>query len=95
MKRLLVRRSISYKFAVALSSLYVLDEAKLLSSLRHANIIEMEEVFKSERALYIVLEFMEGGTLDSLIRKRNGKPFDHTVIVRYTVQVGGRHMSMW
>jgi len=41
----------------------VLDEVRILRALDHPGIIKIEDFFDSEKALYIVLEFVRGGEL--------------------------------
>ncbi|MFK7914707.1 MAG: protein kinase [Pseudomonadales bacterium] len=45
------------------------EEAQLLSRLRHNNIVGVRRVFKANNTLYLVMEFLEGEPLSSLIAK--------------------------
>lgn len=67
---------------------HVLDEARLLSELKHTNIVRIYEAQRSEHCLYIILEFMEGGNMDVLIKARKEEPFEDSVILSYSKQVG-------
>jgi len=64
-----------------------INEARLLTELRHANIIEASETFRSDRSVYIVLEYMEGGDLDAVIREHRDKPFKDRRIQDYCLQI--------
>ncbi|KAI1718356.1 protein kinase domain-containing protein [Ditylenchus destructor] len=64
-----------------------LDEARLLSELKHTNIVRIYEAQRSENCLYIILEFMEGGNLDVLIKEHKEEPFKDSVILSYSKQL--------
>jgi len=64
-----------------------INEARLLSELRHPNIVEARETFRSDRSVYIVLEYMEGGDLDAFIREHRDKPFKDKHIQSYCLQI--------
>jgi len=49
-------------------------EVEILKSLRHSNVINIKEAYDAPKKLYIVMEFMEGGELLDLIRKRKVFP---------------------
>lgn len=49
-------------------------EVEILKSLRHPNVINIKEAYDAPKKLYIVMEFMEGGELLDLIRKRKVFP---------------------
>jgi calcium/calmodulin-dependent protein kinase I len=49
-------------------------EVEILKSLKHSNVIYMKEAYATPKKLYIVLEYMEGGELLDLIRKRKVFP---------------------
>ncbi|XP_015432601.1 PREDICTED: ovarian-specific serine/threonine-protein kinase Lok [Dufourea novaeangliae] len=48
----------------------IMNEVKILKALKHPCIIRMEEIVDSPRAVYIVLELMEGGELFERIKSR-------------------------
>ncbi|CAN0002559.1 unnamed protein product [Discosporangium mesarthrocarpum] len=48
------------------------SEISILKSFRHANIVELYDIKKTERHIYLVLEYCAGGDLRALIR-REGK----------------------
>ena len=50
-------------------------EATLLSKLRHPNIVNFWEYFRTSGYLYIVMEFADGGDLDTLIKNRKNNLF--------------------
>ena len=44
------------------------EEAKILSALRHENVVGFRQLFPEDNAWYLVLDFVEGGSLASWIR---------------------------
>lgn len=56
-----------------------LKEARTIASLKHANIIEVYDVFEENGTAYYVMEFVEGETLTDLV-KQNGKLDENTAL---------------
>ena len=50
-----------------------LDEAKLLSEIRHTNVVAIHDVGVYQETPYVALEWVEGDTLSSLLRAVSGK----------------------
>lgn len=66
------------------------QEAKLLSQLRHPNIVSYRESFQDESGfLYIVMNFCEGGDLYTKLKaySKEGKVLEETQIVEWFVQI--------
>ena len=61
------------------------EEAQLLSKLKHTNIVEVLEVFSENNTSYIVMSFIEGITLKKLIKDHG--PLDYEQTVNYLGQV--------
>lgn len=49
-------------------------EANKLSKLQHPNIIKVLECFKANNTVYYIMEYLDGGSLDELINKKQGLP---------------------
>lgn len=60
-------------------------EAKTLASLKHPNIVEVIDVFDENNTSYMVMTFIEGQTLQSIVEK-NGK-LPYPVAVNYIAQI--------
>lgn len=66
-----------------------LNEARVLSSLRHPNIINYVDSFLARKSdhLCIVMEFADGGDLNSRIKKNYGVNFRETQVLDWFIQV--------
>lgn len=60
-------------------------EAAILSRLRHSNIVSVYDIFEENNTVYMVLEYISGGSLKDVIRK-NGK-LDEATTLRYASQL--------
>eukprot|EP01136_Pigoraptor_vietnamica_P007703 Opistho-1_new@42141 len=63
------------------------QEAKLLSQLRHPNIVAYKESFQCEGFLYIAMAYCEGGDLYSLLKARKGEPLPEDNVIEWFVQI--------
>ena len=63
------------------------QEAKLLSNLKHPNIVSYKESFQSKGFLYIVMLYCEGGDLYTQIKKQENKHLEETQVVEWFVQI--------
>ncbi|KAL5016244.1 hypothetical protein ScPMuIL_005833 [Solemya velum] len=64
-----------------------LNEVKVLSMLSHPNIIEYYENFLEDKALMIVMEYAQGGTLLDFLQQRNGNLLEEEEILWYFAQM--------
>lgn len=64
-----------------------MNEVKVLSMLKHPNIIAYSDSFFQEKALMIVMEYAQGGTMYNFIEEREGKLLDEEEIIRLFVQI--------
>lgn len=55
--------------------------------LNHPNIISYFDSFFEEKALMIVMEYAEGGTIFEFLQSRNGELLDEKEIMHYFVQM--------
>ena len=60
-------------------------EAAILSRLRHPNIVSVLDIFEENNTVYMVMEYISGGSLKDVIRK-NGK-LDEPTTLRYASQL--------
>jgi len=61
-------------------------EAQLLNRLRHPNIVDVHEQYRSDRSLYIIMEYMKGGDLDVFL-KQSRTPLRSRTILDYCQQI--------
>ncbi|KAK7468188.1 hypothetical protein BaRGS_00036601 [Batillaria attramentaria] len=64
-----------------------LNEVKVLSMLHHLNIIEYYENFLEDKALMIVMEYAQGGTLLEYLQSRNGNLLEEEEILKFFAQM--------
>ncbi|XP_066593800.1 ovarian-specific serine/threonine-protein kinase Lok isoform X2 [Prorops nasuta] len=70
----------------------IMNEVKILKTLKHPCIIKMEEIVDTPRTVYIVLELMEGGELFDRIKGTNGLPEPITKIFFYQMVLAVRYL---
>lgn len=64
-----------------------LNEVKVLSMLDHPNIIRYYENFLEDKALMIVMEYAEGGTVFEYLQQRNGRLLEEEEILKFFAQM--------
>jgi eukaryotic-like serine/threonine-protein kinase len=65
---------------------YLLDEAKLLDKCKHRHIVKFYEVFKENNLWCLVMEYVEGESLDKTIKNQVVLPED--IAIKYIKQIG-------
>ncbi|PNH06090.1 Serine/threonine-protein kinase sepA, partial [Tetrabaena socialis] len=65
----------------------VMGEIDLLKTLNHKNIVKYIGSFKTRTHLYIILEFMENGSLASVIKPNKFGTFPESLVAVYIAQV--------
>lgn len=60
-------------------------EAKLIATLHHPNIVEVTDVFDENNTSYMVMEYIEGRSLQDLVEKRGKLPYPE--VVNYIAQI--------
>ncbi|RNA31618.1 serine threonine- kinase Nek4-like [Brachionus plicatilis] len=63
------------------------QEAQILRSLKHPNIVSYKESFQTDGYLHIVMLFCEGGDLYTKIKQQNGRLIEESQIVEWFVQI--------
>lgn len=63
-----------------------IKEAINLSRLHHNNIIRVVEAFEANNTVYYAMEYVDGGSLDDLIKTSNG--ISETETLKYAIQIG-------
>ena len=63
-------------------------EAKILGALHHQNIVDVLDYFEHQDSYYIVLEYIDGGSLKELLEQQRRMPFHIAVLVALQVASG-------
>ena len=69
---------------------YLKNEIIILQYLNHPNIVKFEEVKKTKKHFYIVMEFCNGGELSKALEKykeKYGKPFSEEIVQHFMRQI--------
>ena len=69
---------------------YLKNEIIILQYLNHPNIVKFEEVKKTKKHFYIVMEFCNGGELSKALEKymeKYGKPFPEEIVQHFMRQI--------
>lgn len=69
----------------AVARLTAQSEISLLRKLNHENIVKYHDTIKTQQCLYIVLEYMENGSLAQFLRKFGS--LSETLVAMYVTQV--------
>jgi serine/threonine-protein kinase len=70
--------------ALALTALS--NDAQVLAQLRHPNIVRVYDLFQASQEHYLVLQYVEGGSLEARLEKEG--PLDWQIAARYLADVG-------
>ncbi len=62
-------------------------EAGILMRLTHPNLPKVYDYFSVRDAYYIIMEFIDGMTLEQLLLSRNGKPVDERLALSWALQI--------
>lgn len=62
-------------------------EARILKRLSHPNLPKVHDYFSLPGAYYIVMEYIEGLTLEKLLASRKGKPVDERLALSWALQI--------
>ena len=71
---------------------YLKNSIVVLQYLNHPNIVKLQEVKKSKKNFFIILEYCNGGDLKQTLEKymeKYGKPFDEKIVQHFMKQIIG------
>ncbi|MDI6740567.1 MAG: serine/threonine-protein kinase, partial [Candidatus Edwardsbacteria bacterium] len=66
-------------------------EAKILGTLHHENIVDVLDYFEQQGSYYIVLEYVDGGSLRDLLARQRRLPFHIAALIALQAAEGLRH----
>lgn len=64
-----------------------LREARFLSKLSHPGIPKVTDFFREGGKVYLVMDFVEGQTLKSILDRNGGRPLDLPTVLRWGIQI--------
>lgn len=67
---------------------YFMREAQIVASMSHPNIVTVYDVGNAGGRMYIVMEYIEGRSLDVILNQRQGKGLPLAEVVRLAKQIG-------
>ncbi|XP_060594238.1 serine/threonine-protein kinase Nek4-like [Ruditapes philippinarum] len=82
-----VLKKINLKKASARERRSAEQEAKLLSKLKHPNIVSYKDSFEKEGFLYIAMQYCEGGDLYNKLKEQKGTLLEERQLVEWFVQI--------
>jgi serine/threonine protein kinase len=62
-------------------------EARILARLTHPNLPKVYDYFSLPGKQCIIMEYIEGRTLEQIIAKRGGRPFDERLVLSWVLQI--------
>ena len=62
-------------------------EVRMLARLKHSNIVQVSDYFSEQGRYFLVMEYVEGENLHSIMQKREGEPFDENQVVSWAIQI--------
>jgi tetratricopeptide (TPR) repeat protein len=68
-----------------------INEAKTVGKLRHANIVQILSVIEDKEDLLLVFEYVQGQTLEELLKEKRALPWDQSVKVFHGVSKALEH----
>lgn len=63
------------------------QECKLLSQLKHPNIVAYKDSFENQGFIYIAMGYCEGGDLYNRLKQQNGTLLEERQVVEWFVQI--------
>lgn len=62
-------------------------EARMLARLKHGNIVQVSDYFSEQGKYFLVMEYVDGENLHSIMQKREGEPFDENQVVSWAIEI--------
>ena len=69
---------------------YLDNEIKIMRKLQHENIIKFQDCYQTENNIYIIMEYINGGSLSEFLSKyklKHGHPFPQKMIQHFVKQI--------
>ncbi len=62
-------------------------EARMLARLKHGNIVQVSDYFSEQGKYFLVMEYVDGENLHSIMQKREGEAFDENQVVSWAIEI--------
>ncbi|MBX9685448.1 MAG: serine/threonine protein kinase [Candidatus Obscuribacterales bacterium] len=62
-------------------------EARMLARLKHGSIVQVSDYFSEQGKYFLVMEYVEGENLHSIMQKREGEAFDEKQVVSWAIEI--------
>ncbi len=62
-------------------------EARMLARLKQRNIVQVSDYFSEEGKYFLVMEYVDGENLHSIMQKREGEPFDEAQVIHWAKEI--------
>lgn len=62
-------------------------EMRMLSRLKHGNIVQVQDFFDEQGKVFLVMEYVDGENLHSIMQRREGEPFDENQVVSWAIEI--------
>lgn len=62
-------------------------EARMLARLKHINIVQVSDYFSENGKYYLVMEYVDGENLHSIMQRREAEPFAENQVVHWAIEI--------
>lgn len=62
-------------------------EARMLARLKHANIVQVSDYFSEHGKYFLVMEYVDGENLHSIMQRREAEPFAENQVVHWAIEI--------
>lgn len=62
-------------------------EMRMLSRLKHGSIVQVHDFFDEHGKYFLVMEYVEGENIHSIMQKREGEPFEENQVVSWAIEI--------
>lgn len=62
-------------------------EARMLARLKHGNIVQVSDYFSEHGKYFLVMEYVDGENLHSIMQKREGEAFEENQVVSWAIEI--------
>ncbi|CAH1182864.1 unnamed protein product [Phyllotreta striolata] len=84
-----------FKKTQQMSMVEILEEAAIMKTLRHRHLVKLIGVCSHDESIYIVLEYMENGSLLSFLKEGDGRAYNYEKLMKiaYDISSGMKYLE--